>query len=278
MKHYLISALILLATACSTPQQETPPADTALMKSPQAESDNPSPQETAPPPPPQPPPGTVSRKIIRNAQIRIRVADFRASGRAIEQAVGQTGGQITSANETKTNRTIENTMTVRVPPARLDAFLNLVLKESIFQDVKTITAEDVTRRYVDVEARIRSKRTVEETYLNLLKRARNVEEILKIEEQLGNIREEREAQEALLRELKDEVALSTVNLTYYQETDSALRPEEPILTQIGNNLSDGFRLMSRVFVGLFYLLPLGLVIAGVVWLITRWRRSRKKAV
>lgn len=280
MKHYLISVLILFAAACST-KQEGPTADSTLMEAkqvPQAtEAPQPEPDNEDAPPAPLPPPeaGAVSRKIIRNAQVRIRVADFRASGRAIEGAVRQTGGQVVSSNETKTDNTIENALVVRVPPARLDTFLNLVLKEAIYQDTKTITADDVTRRYVDIEARIRSKRAVEETYLNLLKRARDVEEILKIEEQLSNIREEREVQEAELRQLKDEVALSTVNLTYYEETKSALRPQEPILTQIGNNLSDGFQLMSRVLVGLFYLLPLGLVIGGVVWLITRWRRNRK---
>ena len=131
---------------------------------------------------------------------------------------------------------------------------------------------------MDVEARIRSKKAVEEIYLKLLKQARSVADVLKVEEQLGQIREEREVQEAELRQLKDEVALSTINLTYYQQTEVALRPEEPFYTQIGHNLTDGFRLMGDVFVGLFYFLPIGLVGAGVVWLVALWRRQRRNVV
>lgn len=236
--------------------------------------------EDAPPPPAEPeqPVTSVRRQLIRTAQVRMRVADFASSGRTIEGAVRQVGGQITSSNETKTDNTIENSLTIRVPANRFDTLLELVLKPSIFTDTKTISVDDVTRRYVDVEARIRSKRAVEETYLNLLKKARNVEEILKIEAQLGNIREEREVQEATLRQLKDEVALSTLNLMYYQETEAALRPEDPFYAQIWRNLTDGFRLLGSVFVGLFYVLPLALFGVAVVWGILRWRRGRKKDV
>ncbi|MVM37120.1 DUF4349 domain-containing protein [Spirosoma sp. HMF3257] len=220
----------------------------------------------------------VNRKIIRNAQVRIRVNDFKASGQTIEKAVQQAGGQISSSNETKTDNGIENALVIRVPAARFDALLALLLKESIFTDTKTITSEDVTRHYVDVEARIRSKKAVEETYLTILKQARTVGDVLKVEEQLGKLREEREVQEAELRQLKDEVALSTINLSYYQQTEVALNPEEPFYAQIWRNFTDGFRLMGDVLVGLFYFLPIGVVATVVVWLFLRWRRKRRSKV
>lgn len=285
MNKTLALACWLLLAACSKPQ----PADTTSagaleqaspkLADPDQEAPPPAVEELAPEQSAQPPVAvSANRKIIRNAQLRIRVSDFTASGRAIELAVRQAGGQIANANETKSGNAIENALTIRIPAARLDAFLGQVLKESIFTETKTITAEDVTRRYVDVEARIRSKKVTEETYLRLLKQARNVEDVLKIEEQLGQIREEREVQEAELRQLKDEVALSTVNLTYYQQTEAALQPEEPFYRQIGHNLADGFRLVGTLLVNVFYLLPLGLLVAGVVWLVARWRRGRRNGV
>ena len=217
---------------------------------------------------------TANRKVIRNAQLRIRVSDFILSGRSIEQSAKQVGGQITNSNETKSDNTIENALTIRVPADQLDSFIDLVLKEAIFTDVKTITAEDVTRRYVDVEARIRSKKAVEETYLQLLKKAHSVDDVLKIEEQLGQIREDREVQEAELRQLKEDVAFSTVTLTYYQVTKGAMRPQEPFYARIATNFSDGLSLLTNVLIGAFYLLPLGLVVAGVIWLVARWRRQK----
>ena len=198
------------------------PKGMAAMRAPAPDQDEPATEQEEPPVPPEPSPqpqATANRKIIRNAQVRIRVSDFTASGKKIDQLVQQQGGQITSSNETKTYNTIENALVIRVPAAHFDALLAAILKESIFTDTKTITAEDVTRRYVDTEARIRSKKAAEETYLRLLKQAKTVEDVLKVEEQLADIREEREVQEAELRQLKDEVALSTLTLSYYQQTD-----------------------------------------------------------
>lgn len=287
MNRTLTIACWLLMAACTSKQE---PGDTGTTTRPEsaamkrATMDMAAPQPDAPPPaveelspqPTAPPLVTATRKIIRNAQLRIRVSDFAASGRGIEQAVRQVGGRIDNASETRSENTIENALTVRVPAGRLDTFLGLVLHQSIYQDTKTITAEDVTRQYVDVEARIRSKKAVEETYLRLLKQARSVADVLRVQEQLARIQEEREVQEAELRQLKDDVALSTVNLTYYQQTEAALRPEEPLYTQIYHNLADGFRLVGSVLVSVFYILPLGLIAALVVWLVARWRRERRK--
>lgn len=283
MNKFLILTLSLLMAACQSKPEQPPTVQEAREAAPMmglvapGQNANPAADEQAPEES-TPSLTPATRKIIRNAQLRIRVSDFAASGRAIEQAVRQVNGQIANSNEVKSDNTIENALTIRVPVAQLDAFLNLVLKESIFTDTKTITADDVTRRYVDVEARIRSKKAVEETYLRLLKQARDVGDVLKIEQQLSQIREEREVQEAELRQLKNEIALSTVNLTYYQQMEAALRPEEPLYVKIAHNLRDGFRLVADVFVGVFYLVPLGLVVAALVWLLLRWRRSRQKSV
>ena len=283
MNKRLILAGWLLLTACQTAPETTGADPKAMPKQeamsflqPEPKPDGEAPEGTAPP---EPLPATLtqptSRKIIRNAQLRFRVSEFVASGRAIEQAVRQVGGQITHANENRTGSAIENSLVVRVPANQLDAFVGEVLKQSIFTDTKTITAEDATRRYVDAEARIRSKRATEETYLRLLKQARSVEDVLRVEQQLGQIREEREVQEAELRQLKNDVVLSTISLTYYQETEAAFRPEEPFYAQIAHNLTDGFRLLGDALIGLFYFLPLGLVGAFVGWLVVRWRRRRK---
>jgi len=226
-----------------------------------------------PAPAPQPPPPGTPRQIIRNADLRFRVAEFKTSGQRIEAAVKTTGGMIARANETRSDDRIENELTIRVPAPKLDWFLATALKESIFTDTKTITSEDVTRRYVDLQARVRSKQAAEERYLQLLKQAKTVEDVLKVQQQLDQIREEREVQETELRELKTDVAMSTVNLSYYQQTERARQPDEPFFAQILDNLGAGYGLLTWALLGIFYLLPLLLVGGGLLWLLLRWRRK-----
>lgn len=222
------------------------------------------------------PPATTNRKIIRNASLRFRVDDLAASGKRINGLVKQVGGIITSSEDTRSEGQIQTMLTVRVPADKLDAFVDMILKESIYTDTKTITAEDITRRFVDTEARIRSKKATEEKYLQLLKQAKNVQDVLEVEGQLRQMREEIEVQEALLREMKNDVAMSTVNASYYQEVEGATNPESPFYVQIVRNLRDGFGMVGDFLVGIFYFLPLLLVITVPGWFLVRWWRRRKR--
>lgn len=217
----------------------------------------------------------VQQMIIRNANIRFRVDDFKASGKNIEATIKQLGGLLMSSNETKSYGNIENNLTIRVPAVRFDTLVNTLLKESIFTDSKNITAEDVTADFIDTEARMKAKKAVEQRYIDLLKQARNVEEIIKVEEQLRVIREEAEVQEGHLKYLKDQVSYSTINLAYYQVTDVATSPEAPFYKKIWDNFTEGSQSLLTVFYSLFFFIPFLPIVYGVYWLVRRWRRNRK---
>lgn len=295
---FFISAIAVALLGCQGKQAEGDPnqaevsddASTKYETARVAAVVEPTPEEPpAPPEAPQPeaprqqpitgnptqPAAPVQRKIIRNATLRFRVQDFRQSTRRIEAAVQRFGGLIVASAESKEDASLRNEMTIRVPAARLDTVLAVLLVESIFTETKSITAEDVTRRYADVEARIRSKKATEEKYLQLLKQAKSVKDVLEIEQQLALMREDIEAQEAVFRELKNDVAQSTIHLTYYQQTEASLNPEAPFYARIWENFTNGLTLVGNVFVGLFFFLPLLAVVGLVGWLVLRWRRGRK---
>ncbi len=280
MKYTLLLIGLLLAGACSSPKSE--PTDTTSVPVQEArqslQADAAAP-ETAPKPLSAPPvPPATGRKIIRNATIEFKVTDFRASARRITALVGTFGGLIREEQESRANDVLRSQMTIRVPAARLDKFVDTLLHESVYTTSKTISAEDVTKRFVDTEARIRSQKATEERYIQLLKQARSVKEVLEVDEQLRAIREEVEVQEAELRELKGDVAMSTINLTFYQDTDATSAPESPFVARLWLNLKGGFGLIGGFFLGLAYLLPLLAVLGGLGWVVTRWLRSRRAKV
>jgi hypothetical protein len=63
------------------------------------------------------------------------------------------------------------------------------MRESVYTDTKNITADDVTSEFVDVEARLKSKKEVEKRYLELLARAQKVTDVIEVENNLRVIRE-----------------------------------------------------------------------------------------
>jgi hypothetical protein len=186
------------------------------------------------------------------------------------------GGYISNENQNRESGNLENSWTVRIPAEKFDTFLGDVEKESIYVDSKNVSAEDVTAEYVDNELRIKSKQKVFERYLELLKQAKNVQEIMAVEEQIRVIREEIESKEGRQKYLNDQVSFSTITVSFYQETETSSAPEQPFYVKIWKNFVEGWSSFFNMIIGLFYLIPYILLLFGLFYLLRKWwKRSRK---
>ncbi len=232
-------------------------------------------EEVAPPPPPPAP--NVPKKIIHTADIRFKVDDLRKAETSIKTRVQAMGGYISNTNQSRQSGNLENSWTIRIPAEKFEKFLGDVEKESVFTESKNVSAEDVTAEYVDNYLRIKSKQKVFERYLELLKQAKNVQDIMAVEEQIRVIREEIEAKEGRQKYLNDQVAYSTVTLNFYQETESSSAPEQPFYVKIWKNFVEGWNSFFAMIIGLFYLIPYFLVLWGVIYLLKKWWRTRKNS-
>ncbi len=225
--------------------------------------------------PSKPEQAATQKKIIHTADIRFKVEDLKKAESAIEARIKAMGGYISNENQNRQSGNLENSWTVRIPAEKFEAFLGDVEKESIYVDSKNVSAEDVTAEYVDNELRIKSKQKVFERYLELLKQAKNVEEIMAVEEQIRVIREEIEAKEGRQKYLNDQVDFSTITVMFYQETETSAAPEQPFYVKIWKNFVEGWASLFNTIIGLFYLIPYFLLIFVVVYFLRKWWRNRK---
>lgn len=226
--------------------------------------------------PPKPEQANTQKKIIYTADIRFKVEDLKKAESAIKARVQAMGGYISNENQNRQSGNLENTWTVRIPAEKFDAFLSDVEKESIYVDSKNVAAEDVTAEYVDNELRIKSKQKVFERYLQLLKQAKNVQEIMAVEEQIRVIREEIESKEGRQKYLNDQVSFSTITVNFYQETDTSSAPEQPFYVKIWKNFVAGWISFFNMIIGLFYLIPYILLLLGLFYLLRKWWKKRKE--
>jgi hypothetical protein len=194
---------------------------------------------------------------------------------ALKTQIQAIGGYIANANQNRQSGNLENNWTVRVPATKFDTFIGNVEKESIYTDSKNIAAEDVTAEYVDNDLRIKAKQKVFERYLELLKQAKNVQDIMAVEEQIRIIREEIESKEGRQKYLNDQVDFSTVTLNFYQETDVSSAPEQPFYVRIWHNFTDGWASFFNMIIGLFYLIPYILLIFVIIYLLRKWWKKRQ---
>jgi len=216
----------------------------------------------------------TKKKIIKTADVRMQVADYAACRKAIDAHVTAHGAYIASENENNDGHNLENTLVIRVEAGRFDALLAALAGEASYLHTKSVNARDVTEEYVDVAARLRTRREVEARYVEILRQARTIPDVLAVEKELRVLREEIESAEGRLKYLNDQVDYSTIRLTVYQTLAFAPAPGEGIGSRLLAALREGWSGLVALFVGLVYIWPFWVLVGVIVWLLVRYRRRQ----
>ncbi|NVO85033.1 DUF4349 domain-containing protein [Hymenobacter terrestris] len=220
----------------------------------------------------------ANRKLVYHAEVRVKVDDLPRTNQHMDSLTRALGAYVQEASEEREDGQWRHEMKIRVVPARFRTLLGGLGRLGTVE-FKQLSTDDVTTQHADVTARLAAKRALEQRYLELLKKANKVSDMLEIEEQVGEIREEIESTQSRLRTLNDEVAYSTITLTYYQEL-SQRRPDAPVLS-FGSRLLasfySGWELLTNLMLGLVAAWPLLLLAAALVagWRTWRQRRPQK---
>ncbi|TVR41413.1 MAG: DUF4349 domain-containing protein [Cryomorphaceae bacterium] len=160
-------------------------------------------------------------RMIRTGRLVFETEDPSATRSFLVEEINLRDGYITSDETSKSLNRLSTTLEVRIPSEQFGGFLERVSDHVTRFDTRHISARDVSEEYVDVEARLKTKKDLETRYLELLSKAVTISEMLEIEHQIGLLRAEIESMEGRLKYLDNRVSYSTLSITYYE-----LTPEE----------------------------------------------------
>lgn len=213
----------------------------------------------------------MERKLIKEGNISFETDDLEHTKTRINVAIKKYKAYLASENSYNYDTSIRQTLTIRVPSQNFDSLLAAIAEGVGHFDQRNIQIQDVTEEFLDITARIKTKKELESRYLDLLKEAKKVTEILEIERELGKIREEIESVEGRLKYLSNQVNFSTLTVSFYQTVSGG----EGFFSQIKDGFSNGWENLGFVFIGLVNFWPFLILIILVVWGINRWRKSKK---
>ena len=113
----------------------------------------------------------TARRVIREGELRFETTDKAATRQTILQLVSMHQGYLSDDREQRNQDVLEQTMTIRVPSAEFDGLLEDVSIGIPHFDKREVRAIDVTDEFVDVEARVQTKKETESRYRELLTQA-----------------------------------------------------------------------------------------------------------
>jgi hypothetical protein len=214
---------------------------------------------------------TVDRKIIKQGEIKFKTTDINKTKLLILQTLQELNGYIAKDNAYDYSDRLEHHLIIRVPAGKFDLLLKKISDSVDKFDSKNIDVLDVTEEYIDIEARIKTKKALQNRYVELLKQATKVDEILNIEKEIGNLQTEIESVEGRMRYLKDKIAFSTLTISYYQKTISAFG----FSSEFVDGIKNGWSVFLWFIIGLSHLWVFIIIAIVTSYLIIRQRRRRK---
>ncbi|MBX3241492.1 MAG: DUF4349 domain-containing protein [Chitinophagaceae bacterium] len=198
------------------------------------------------------------RQIIRQASLHIRVQDFRLAHAGIYQLVENAGGYVADDAEMQLGNRIKSEMTIKVPQEKFDWLIARLGEtgDSLLQ--KNVTSEDFSAEYVDTKARIAAREKVRDKYYEFLQKAKNIDEVLKVQKEIGLMQEEIEAANGRVAYIRQQTSFSTIRLSFFQPLDRVIdEPAPPGFGQkIIHSIKDGWKMIELVLIGLITVWPL----------------------
>jgi hypothetical protein len=230
----------------------------------------------------------VERVVIQNADLSIVVIDPEAKMDEIGKMAEDMGGFVVSKNvfQTTTGNNIrvpEGNITVRVPAENLDQALGQIKADAVEVQNENRSGEDVTRDYVNLQARRKTHEEAAEQLSEILEQKTESAEVIEVFNQLVYHREQIEILTGQINYYEEAAALSAISV--HVSAEETLQPLEiagwrPVgvardsLQTLINFLQGFVNFLIRLII---LIIPAGLLILALLWVVWRifrfaWRK------
>lgn len=222
----------------------------------------------------------TKKKIIKNGSMRIQSKRFNASKKDFDKIIKSLNGYYENEELDKNDQRIQYDLIIRLPSKNFEQLVQGI--ESGKDEIlfKKINSNDVTEEFLDIQTRLENKRKYLKRYNELLGKAKNVNEILSIEENIRQLMEEIESKEGRLKYLNDQVDLSTLHVILFKEyaVKEVQITKDPFSSRAGNSLASGWDSIINFLLWTVSKWPIILLIGVLAWFARRRWKKRKEAI
>jgi archaellum component FlaC len=199
-------------------------------------------------------------QLVRTAELSLRLESVDKMMVQLRQIVKSKQGDIYDFQDERPQESgghRQTTLTLKVPSTALDGTIAEIVKLGRVENHR-IKSEDVTAQIVDTDARLKNLRQQEDLTRKIMERSGSIKDILAVSKELAAIREQIEQLDASVKNLRQQVAYSTINLKV-EEMQSTTPSSDAFGVQVQetwkNSTHAAGSLGTNLVLGLLWLLP-----------------------
>jgi len=229
----------------------------------------------------------IPRKVIHDLSLTLEVTNINDTVTLISQQVQTLQGYIISSRQSGLDNHSSAQLSAKIPADKLNVLRDLLSSWGKVLD-QQLMANDITNQYYDSQTRLQVLEVEEKRYLEILSQAKNVDDVLKVENALGNVRQQIEQIKGQLKLWSHQVDYSTVTLeivTHQSPQVNITDPWQPISWSetwkaagdaVLKTLSSTWNGLNYLVVGIGYASPY-LLICAVGWSLYRvWKKKKSQ--
>ncbi len=213
------------------------------------------------------------RKVIYRANLVMKVEEFKVAEERLLDLIHLGGAYVLQFSDSRNTDEVGATYVIKVPSEGFSPFLEKLQKIKSLKFEREVEGSDVTEEFVDLDARLKAKQTVESRLLSFMDKATKTDDLVRFSNELARVQEEIEQIKGRIRFLDQNVAFSTINLRLYQANGIAeikedkAEEEQSFGERIADALSGSTKVLRQFGEGLLVvlaaMLPV-LIVAAVI--------------
>jgi hypothetical protein len=219
----------------------------------------------------------IERKIIKTGYMTLVVDDVEKSLDEISSLASELGGFVVSSNKSEGIDIISGNIAIRIPAQKYDEAVSKLRQLAIQVPDESTNSEDVTEEYIDLKSRLGTLEATEAQYLELMKKAETVEDILKVQDALSRVRQDIEQIKGRMQYIERTSDMSLINISVREQAtfqESGWEPLEILKTAVRGLATFG-KVLVNILIWLAVFIPLWAIIGVIVWLVIRRRKKLK---
>lgn len=223
----------------------------------------------------------IQPKIIKSAAVSIEVAKgtFEESMAKVAKTAEALGGYVstTESYSDTDGKLSSGRVIIRVPGEKFNTAIDDIKKAGELKSI-SITGQDVTQEYVDLESRLKNFEAQEKILLGLMDKSTDVTDSIEVQRELSNVQGEMEVIKGRMNYLDNLVGFSTVDV--YIAEPAVVPPVEAggFVNAVKRGVEGAVKVLNGLaffLIAISPILVLAAIVLLIIWLSIRSRNKKR---
>ncbi|HCP08288.1 MAG TPA: hypothetical protein DIT25_00600 [Candidatus Moranbacteria bacterium] len=214
----------------------------------------------------------TDKKVIKNGSLNLKVTDTDSASSKISQIAKDNGGDVFSSNFYETEKNMKSgSISVKVPVNNFEKTFSELKKVATLVVQESISGQDVTEQYADLQAQIKNKQAEEQQFQSILTQAQKIQDILDVTRELARVRGEIEMLQGQIKYLDSQTDMSLITIYLTEDTNitfsDSWRPWQVVKETFNSLFKDIQKFINFIIVLIIRVIPIAILYALIAMVI-----------